>query len=72
MGPIVFHRFGSCLVGSGLKILGLPLVGFKHSAPQGEAWGFECPPDCGVYDEVVLSCPLLPASMWAFSHWPDV
>ena len=27
--------------------IGVPDVGFKAFAPQGEAWGFEIPPNCG-------------------------
>ena len=59
-----------------LKI-GLPNVGYEPFAPQGEALGFEFPPDCGslhqdgVYGEIV-SQPFPPASMWFLSGLGDV
>lgn len=56
---------------------GVPDVRFKHFTPQREALGFEFPPivGCsagdGIYRELV-SQPLLPVSMWAFSQSPHV
>lgn len=59
-------------------IVGVPDVGYEPFAPQGEGsgvcflltvgrcdWG-------GVYGEIVSQLLILPASVWAFSHLPDV
>ena len=55
----------------------MPDVGFKPFAPQGEALGFEFPPDCGsqywdgVYGDIVSQL-LLSTSIWTFCHLPDM
>lgn len=55
----------------------VPDVGYKPFAPQGEAWGFEFPPDCespcqsGIYSDIVSQLFLL-TLMWIFFSFYSV